>query len=156
VAPSSEDPLQSGTVVCDCEIPPEGWNVGNSTCESRGQKLTSTFSLWDITKTPTKPAKRSLACEGANANAWAFCLDSPCENTESGAARCSCTLAKASEFYTLGGGCDVAQRKAPTTPPGRTRPYKYWSGASLTEFLSGYGQLWVFYEQIPKLNFCQP
>lgn len=38
---------------------------------------------------------------------------------------------------------------------GQKQPYKYWSGATLTEFLSGYDQLWVFYEKIPKLNFCQ-
>lgn len=52
-APCADDPLQSGKVVCDCEIPPDGLNAGNSTCESRGQQLTSTFPLWDITKTPT-------------------------------------------------------------------------------------------------------
>ena len=155
-APCTDDPNSPGGAICDCEIPPEGLNVGNSSCESRGQQLTSTFSLWDITKTAAKPAKRSLGCEGANATAWAFCLDSTCKRTASGGAQCSCKLAPASSFYTLGGGCDEAQCTAPTTPPGQKQPYKYWSGATLTEFLSGYDQLWVFHEKIPKLNFCQP
>ncbi len=134
-------------VKCDCELPPEGLNIANSSCQSRARNLTSTFSLWDLTATRTKKAKRSLACTGDNAGAWAFCLDAPC--TESGGrATCTCKLMPKSAYYTFTASCpssDGAQREACG---------KIWSGANKAELLSGYSQLWSFYADIPDLLYC--
>ena len=134
-------------VSCACELPPDGLNIGNSSCQDRARALTSTFSLWDLTETETKAAKHSLACTGENANAWAFCLDATC-SVEDGKATCRCALKPASDFYTFTPACpssDAARAEA----CGKT-----WSGALLPELLSGYSQLWSFYDDIPKLKYC--
>ncbi len=134
-------------VRCDCELPPEGLNIGDSTCQERAQNLTSTFSLWDFTKTKDKKAKFSLACTGGNANAWAFCLDAPC-TTKDGKTTCTCKLKPSSDYYTFTPDCPSSEATL-TEACG-----KIWSGALLAELLSGYSQLWSFYADIPKLNYC--
>lgn len=140
----SNDP---GKVFCDCEGPLEGLNVGDSSCQQRAAKLTSTFSLWDLTATTSRPAKHSLGCTGTDAGAWAFCLDAPCEIVD-GQVKCHCALSAASEYYTFTGQCpaDAKERHAECG--------KLWSGALQAELLSGYSQLWSFYADIPRLEYC--
>ena len=135
------------SVRCDCEVPPEGLNIGNSTCQERARNLTSTFSLWDLTPTRDKKAKRSLGCTGDNAGPWAFCLDAPC-TIDGGRAACVCKLMTRADYYTFTKDC-------PTTDAARAETCgKIWSGALKAELLSGYSQLWSFYAEIPDLAYC--
>jgi hypothetical protein len=122
--------------------------VGDSTCQSRAAKLTSTFSLWDLTATTSKPAKHSLGCTGDEGGEWAFCLDAPCDVGTDGSVTCHCKLNAASDYYTFSDICpaDAKQR--------HTLCGKLWSGALQAELLSGYSQLWSFYADIPKLEYC--
>jgi len=136
------------SVRCDCEVPPEGLNVGNSSCQSRAASLTSTFSLWDLTATETKAAKRSLACTGELGGPWAFCLDARCTETDAGGAECTCDLRPASDYYTFTDRCPETEAER------RESCGKIWSAALQTELLSGYTQLWSFYADIPELEYC--
>jgi len=138
---------EDSAVLCDCELPPEGLNVGNSTCQSRAEKLTSTFSLWDLTATVDKPAKRALLCEGEPARAWAFCLDSPCTRKGDGA-RCTCPLAEPSAYYVFVEECPASEEERAKMCSTTV------SAAMLTQLLSGYSQLWPFYADIPRLEYC--
>lgn len=135
-------------VSCACELPPEGLNIGDSTCQQRAQKLTSTFSLWDLTATKDKKAKRSIACTGEHAGAWAFCLDAPCTEESDGKATCTCKLMPKSDYYTFIRDCPPSGSALADTCG------KIWSGALQAELLSGYSQLWSFYADIPKLEYC--
>jgi len=134
-------------VLCDCEVPPEGLNIGESTCLERAQGLTSTFSLWDLTATESKPAKRSLACTGEQAGAWAFCLDAPC-TARDGRADCTCQIKAPSDYFTLTGECPSSDGERAEICA------KTWSAALQAELLSGYSQLWSFYAEIPALEYC--
>lgn len=132
-----------GMVNCACEGPLEGLNLGaKSSCQQRGNELISTFSLWDLTATRSKPAKSVLVCEGEHQNAWAFCLDSPCRIVD-GEVICSCTLAEKSDYYTFAGNCETEQACQ-----------KLWSAAALPDLLGGYSALWEFEADIPKLQYC--
>jgi len=134
-------------VSCACEVPPEGLNIGDSTCQQRAQKLTSTFSLWDLTATKDKKAKRAMACTGDHAGPWAFCLDAPCTEKD-GKATCTCKLMPKSDYYTFIRDCPSSNSALADTCG------KIWSGALQAELLSGYSQLWSFYANIPKLEYC--
>jgi hypothetical protein len=137
-----------GNADCRCEGPLQGLNVGDSTCQSRAAKLTSTFSLWDLTATPSKPAKHSLGCTGDEGGEWAFCLDAPCEVGADGTVTCHCKVSAASEYYTFSDTCPADAREQHAICG------KLWSGALQAELLSGYSQLWSFYADIPKLEYC--
>lgn len=146
-AACSKDESDPTKVSCICEGPLQGLNVGDSTCQQRAAQLTSTFSLWDLTATATKPAKSSLGCTGANAGEWAFCLDAPCTVTD-GVVSCTCSLSTASDYYTFTDSC-------PTDAAAQTAQCgKLWSAALQAELLSGYSQLWSFYADIPELVYC--
>ena len=134
-------------VSCACEVPPESLNIGDSTCQQRAQRLTSTFSLWDLTATKDKKAKHALACAGDQAGAWAFCLDAPCTEKD-GKATCTCKLMPKSDYYTLISDCPSSDSVLAETCG------KVWSGALQAELLSGYSQLWSFYADIPRLKYC--
>ncbi len=134
-------------VQCDCEMPPEGLNIGNSTCLSRARNLTSTFSLWDLTATKDKKAKPSLACTGDKAGAWAFCLDAPC-TVANGRATCTCKLMPRSDYYTFISSCPSSDAEH------RAACGKIWSGANKAELMSGYSQLWSYYADFPDLVYC--
>lgn len=134
-------------VSCACEVPPEGLNIGDSTCQQRAQTLTSTFSLWDLTATKDKKAKHAMACTGDHAGAWAFCLDAPCVEKD-GRATCTCKLMPKSDYYTFIRDCPSFDTTLAETCS------KIWSGALQAELLSGYSQLWSFYADIPKLQYC--
>jgi hypothetical protein len=134
-------------VICSCEGPLQGLNIGNSSCQSRTDRLTSTFSLRDPTPTGGKPAKPSLACTGANAGKWAFCLDAPC-SVDKGTVSCRCSLKPASDYYTFTSVC-------PTDAPAlRATCAEIWSAASQAELQSGFSQLTPFYGNPPKLTYC--
>ncbi|SFN22365.1 hypothetical protein [Dokdonella immobilis] len=133
---------------CRCEGPLDGLNIGDSTCQSRAATLTSTFSVWDLTRTAKKAAKHSLACTGEDAGVWAFCLDAPCAVHADGSVTCHCTMSEASDYYTFTDACP-ADAKARHAACGRV-----WSAALQAELLSGYSQLWSFYADIPKLEYC--
>ena len=136
-------------VKCACEGPLNGLNIGDSSCQSRTDRLTSTFSLWDITATRRKPAKRSISCTGDNANKWAFCLDAPC-GVENGAVACTCRLGPASDYIILTGGCPADDKAL------RAACAQIWSSASQAELMSGYSQLTPFYGDPPKIAYCPP
>ena len=78
-------------VKCACEGPLNGLNIGDLSCKERTERLTSTFSLLDITSTRAKPAKSLISCAGENKNVWAFCLDAPC-SADKGRLSCTCQL----------------------------------------------------------------
>jgi len=136
-----------GHVLCRCEGPLQGLNIGNSSCQARTGRLTSTFSLWDATAAGHKPAKSSLACTGGNAGKWAFCLDAPCE-LDRGTLSCRCELKPASDYYTFTNAC-------PTDADAlRSACAETWSAASQAELNSGFSQLTPFYGNPPKLTYC--
>ena len=134
-------------VKCTCEGPLNGLNIANSTCQSRVQALTSTFSLKDLGVPDSPPAKRSLACTGENAHEWAFCLDAPCDE-KNGIVSCTCKLKKKSDYYTFAKACPANARELHAICG------EIWSGAELSELISGYSQLWSFYADTPKLEYC--
>jgi len=129
---------------CTCEIPGIGLNVANSSCQDRASKLMSTFSLYDI----QAKGFQAMECPSTSTN-WAFCLDAHCTDNGDGTATCSCeTITPTSKgasptYWTLGGGC------------GDSACQQIWSGATLTEFISGYSALWSFYPDVPKLRYCE-
>lgn len=134
-------------VTCDCEGPFRGQNVANTTCKSREKSLMSTFSMWDFTATATKTAKQSMFCGGANAGAWAFCLDAPCK-VENGKTSCTCQLKPASDYYTFTETCpgSAADQKAACS--------KIWSAANKAEQDSGYAQLAAKTTNPSKIAYC--
>jgi len=134
-------------VSCTCEGPLRGQNIANSACAARENSLTSTFSLWDPTKTPTKPAKQVLGCIGANANQWAFCLDAPC-SVVNGKTICQCALKPASDAYTFIDACpaDAGSLKEACG--------NIWSAASKAELESGYSQLKATSSAAPVMAYC--
>ena len=134
-------------VKCVCEGPLQGLNIANSSCETRTDQMTSTFSLWDFTAIGHKPAKSSLACTGSNAGKWAFCLDAPCR-VEKGAVSCLCQLKAPSDYYTFTNACPVGETAL------RAACAEVWSAASQAELLSGFSQLAPFYGNPPKLAYC--
>ena len=140
--PSGKNADGEDVAACVCEPPLEGLNIGESSCQQRASALTSTFSLWDLTQTATKPAKSVLVCEGDNANAWTYCLDAPCEVID-GKTICTCPIVASSDYYTFGGNCDTENACD-----------KLWSAATLPALLGGYGELWPFEADIPKLQYC--
>jgi len=146
-AACEKDPDDPSKSQCRCEGPLQGLNVGDSTCLARAAQLTSTFPLWDLTATPTKPAKRSLGCTGKDAGEWAFCLDAPCEVAE-GVVTCRCSVTAASDYYTF-------TDRFPADPAEQSKLCGgLWSAALQAELMSGYSQLWLFYADIPKLEYC--
>jgi hypothetical protein len=134
-------------VTCSCEGPLRGQNIANSACAARERSLTSTFSLWDPTTTPTKPAKPVLGCLGGSANQWAFCLDAPC-TVENGKTTCQCALKPASDAYVFASACptDAASLKDACG--------KIWSAASKAELESGYSQLKAVSSPAPEMTYC--
>jgi hypothetical protein len=138
-----------GHVKCTCEGPLNGLNIANSSCQSRAQNLISTFSLKDLGVPDSPPAKRSLACTGDNAHEWAFCLDAPCNgNSDSGTVSCTCKLSLRSNYYTFAKACPANAKELHSICG------EIWSAAELTELISGYSQLWSFYADTPKLEYC--
>ncbi len=134
-------------VKCSCEGPLNGLNIGDSSCESREDHLTSTFSLWDITATHRKPAKTTISCAGDNANKWAFCLDAPC-GADKGAVSCKCQLSAASDYIILTSACPTDGKAL------HAACAQIWSSASQAELMSGYSQLAPFYGRPPKIAYC--
>ena len=134
-------------VTCSCEGPLNGLNIGDSSCQSRTEKPTSTFSLYDLMAASNRRAKVPVSCSGANANTWAFCLDAPCIAAKGGVS-CTCKVAPASDYTVFAVACpkDKAALEAVCT--------KIWSSASQAELTSGYSQLTPFYGNPPKLTYC--
>lgn len=91
----------SGMVDCHCYGIYQGLNIGHSSCQSRAENLTSTFSVQNQFASNLQPQAYSLLCSGDDAGPWASCLDAPC-TTESGSVVCQCPVQSASEntFYT--------------------------------------------------------
>ncbi len=135
-------------VKCSCEGPLSGLNIANSSCQSRAQALTSTFSLKDLGVPDSPPAKRSLACTGENAHEWAFCLDAPCAKDVKGGVSCTCTLSSRSDYYTFTSSCPANSKELHAVCG------EIWSAAALNELISGYTQLWTYYAETPKLEYC--
>jgi len=136
-------------VKCFCEGPLNGLNIGDSSCQARTQQLTSTFSLWDLTATPRKPAKTPVSCTGADANKWAFCLDAP-SSADRGGVSCACQLSPASDYTIFAPAC-------PADAAGLHHACaQIWSSASQAELTSGYSQLAPSYGNPPKLAYCPP
>ncbi len=143
--PIAGEPKQ---VKCACEGPLNGLNIGNTSCAVRTSRPTSTFSLWDLTATGTKPAKKSLTCSGENAGKWAFCLDAHCA-VENGEVSCKCTLQqKPSSFIAFVDECP-ADGAALHRICGQI-----WSSATPKELKSGYSQLTPFYGEPPEIALC--
>jgi len=117
--------------------------------EARAGKLTSTFSLWDLTATRHKPAKTPVSCTGANANAWAFCLDASCV-AEKGGMSCTCKLSPASDYTIFASACPSDDKAL------HVACSQIWSSASGAELMSGYSQLAPYYGNPPKLAYCPP
>ena len=136
-------------VQCSCEGPLNGLNIGDSSCQSRTDRLTSTFSLWDITATRHKPAKRPVSSTGANANKWAFCLDAPC-SADKGGVSCKCLLNAASDYTIFSSSCPTDDKAL------HAACAEIWSSASQAELMSGYSQLTPFYGNRPNLAYCPP
>lgn len=136
-----------GHVTCACEGPLNGLNIGNSSCLERTQAPISTFSLWDLTATAGKHAKKSLTCAGENAGRWAFCLDGPCK-TENGKVSCTCRLQPAAAFVAFVDECpaDRAALHAACS--------QIWSSATTGQLGSGYSQLAAFYGRPPQIARC--
>jgi hypothetical protein len=124
-------------VKCTCEGPLQGLNIANSSCQSRTDRLTSTFSLRDPTAVGHKPAKSSLACTG----------DAPCSVANS-TVYCQCRLNPVSDYYKFINVCpsDATSLRATCA--------EIWSAASQAELLSGFSQLTPFYGNPPKLAYC--
>ena len=131
---------------CSCEGPLNGLSIGDSSCGSREDRLTSTFSLWDLTATRRKPAKTTISCNGENANKWAFCLDARC-SADKGGVSCKRQPVPASDYIILT-SARPADGKALHAACAQV-----WSSASQAELMSGYSQLAPFYGAPPKIAY---
>jgi len=135
-------------VTCACEGPLNGLNIGNYSCLKRTEALTSTFSLWDLTPTGNKPAKKSVSCSGENSGKWAFCLDAPC-NVENGRVSCKCKLHRAaSAFIAFVDQCPADGAALHSICA------QIWSSATSKELQSGYSQLAKFYGAPSEIALC--
>jgi hypothetical protein len=137
-------------VKCACEGPLNGLNIGDLSCKERTERLTSTFSLLDITSTLTKPAKSLISCAGENKNVWAFCRDAPC-SADKGRLSCTCQLNPSPSDYVIFASACLADNRAL-----RAACAQIWSSASQAELMSSYSQLAPFYGDPAKLAYCPP
>lgn len=97
-------PSNSTHVDCYCEGPFDDLNIGQSTCKSRIDSLTSTFSYHNIFPTVHHPVTYMVNCSDQCAGPWADCLDAPCSSTMDNVV-CTCPLQPASSNVILSSIC---------------------------------------------------
>lgn len=105
-------PDNSTHVTCQCLGPFSGLNVGNTSCQSRAQRLTSTFSLQNqfTDSIPPQPPLYRVHCTGRYAGQWASCFDAPC-STAQGTVTCTCPLRPKSDNLYLSQECPTTREE---------------------------------------------
>jgi hypothetical protein len=134
-------------VVCRCEGPLHGANIGDSPCAVRDTNIISTFSLADLIPARGHAAKTPMHCAGSDMNRWASCLDAACRPVKGGVA-CTCKLQAISAFTVLGAGCPSDPDKL------HALCAKIWSSATDDDFAAGYAKLKPLSAYAPKLAYC--